>query len=69
MRRENKITDGNKKLNSYALGSIPSLSHHLSFSVLCPDRVESSGHPVDRSGLRQLKGSTDLAVRILEILK
>lgn len=62
VKREKRITAGNKKLNSYALGSIPCISHHLS-------RVESCGHPVDRSGLSQLNCSTGLAVGVLEILK
>lgn len=66
--RENRTTTGTK-LNSYALSSIPCISHHLSFSDLCPDRVESSGCAVDRSGLSQLKCSTGLAVGVLEILK
>lgn len=67
--REKRITTGTKKLNSCALGSIPCVSHHLSFSDLCPDRIESSGCPVDKCGLSQLKCSTGLAVGVLEILK
>lgn len=45
------------------------LSAIIFLSQYSVQTVESCGHSVDRSGLRQLKGSTDLAVRILEILK
>lgn len=69
MRRKNRLATGNHKLNSYTLGSIPFISHYFSFLELFPDRVESCGHPVYRSGLRQLKCSTGLAVGVLEILK
>lgn len=69
IRSKARITTGNNKLNSYALGSIPCISHHFSFLELFPDRVESCGHPVDRSGLSQLKCNTDLVAGVLEILK